>query len=31
VLPRNRRVDYIIAVDEPVFKTSGRRGSWTRL
>jgi outer membrane protein OmpA-like peptidoglycan-associated protein len=28
--PRNRRVDYILSVDEPVFKTSGRRASWTR-
>jgi len=29
--PRNRRVDYILSVDEPVFKTSGRRPSWTRV
>jgi outer membrane protein OmpA-like peptidoglycan-associated protein len=29
--PRNRRVDYIISVDEPVFKTSGRRPGWSRL
>jgi outer membrane protein OmpA-like peptidoglycan-associated protein len=29
--PRNRRVDYIISVDEPVFKTSGRRPSWSRI
>jgi outer membrane protein OmpA-like peptidoglycan-associated protein len=29
--PRNRRVDYILSVDEPVFKTSGRRPSWSRI
>jgi outer membrane protein OmpA-like peptidoglycan-associated protein len=29
--PRNRRADYILAVDEPTFKTSGYRPSWTRL
>lgn len=29
--PRNRRVDYILSVDEPVFKTTGRRPSWTRV
>jgi outer membrane protein OmpA-like peptidoglycan-associated protein len=29
--PRNRRVDYILSVDEPVFKTSGRRPSWSRV
>ena len=29
--PRNRRVDYILAVDEPVFKSSGFRPSWARL
>jgi outer membrane protein OmpA-like peptidoglycan-associated protein len=29
--PRNRRVDYIISVDEPVFKTSGRHPSWSRI
>jgi outer membrane protein OmpA-like peptidoglycan-associated protein len=28
--PRNRRVDYILSVDEPVFKAS-RRPTWTRL
>ena len=26
--PRNRRVDYILSVDEPVFKSSGFRPSW---
>jgi outer membrane protein OmpA-like peptidoglycan-associated protein len=29
--PRNRRVDYIVSVDEPVFKSSGYRPSWSRL
>jgi outer membrane protein OmpA-like peptidoglycan-associated protein len=29
--PRNRRVDYILSVDEPVFKTSGRHPSWSRV
>jgi outer membrane protein OmpA-like peptidoglycan-associated protein len=29
--PRNRRVDYILSVDEPVFKSSGFRPSWARL
>jgi outer membrane protein OmpA-like peptidoglycan-associated protein len=29
--PRNRRCDYILSVDEPVFKTSRRRPGWTRL
>jgi outer membrane protein OmpA-like peptidoglycan-associated protein len=29
--PRNRRVDYILAVDEPVFKTSGVHPSWHRV
>jgi outer membrane protein OmpA-like peptidoglycan-associated protein len=29
--PRNRRVDYILAVDEPVFKSSGVRPSWHRV
>ncbi|HTQ45425.1 MAG TPA: OmpA family protein [Polyangiaceae bacterium] len=29
--PRNRRVDYILSVEEPVFKTSGRRPSWARI
>lgn len=29
--PRNRRVDYILAVDEPVFKSSGARPAWTRV
>lgn len=26
--PRNRRVDYILSVDEPTFKVSGQRPSW---
>ena len=26
--PRNRRVDYILSADEPVFKSSGFRPSW---
>jgi outer membrane protein OmpA-like peptidoglycan-associated protein len=29
--PRNRRVDYILSVDEPVFKSNGFRASWARL
>jgi outer membrane protein OmpA-like peptidoglycan-associated protein len=29
--PRNRRADYILSVDEPVFKTSGFRPSWNRI
>jgi outer membrane protein OmpA-like peptidoglycan-associated protein len=29
--PRNRRCDYILSVDEPVFKATGRRAGWTRL
>jgi outer membrane protein OmpA-like peptidoglycan-associated protein len=29
--PRNRRVDYILSVDEPVLKSSGFHPSWTRL
>jgi outer membrane protein OmpA-like peptidoglycan-associated protein len=29
--PRNRRVDYILSVDEPVFKSSGARPSWNRV
>jgi outer membrane protein OmpA-like peptidoglycan-associated protein len=29
--PRNRRVDYILSVDEPVFKTSGIRPNWARV
>ncbi len=29
--PRNRRVDYILSVDEPVFKVSGFRPSWARM
>jgi outer membrane protein OmpA-like peptidoglycan-associated protein len=29
--PRNRRVDYILSVDEPVFKASGYHPSWPRL
>jgi outer membrane protein OmpA-like peptidoglycan-associated protein len=28
--PRNRRVDYILSIDEPVFKTSGFRPAWKR-
>ncbi len=29
--PRNRRVDYILSVDEPVMKTTGYRPSWRRV
>jgi outer membrane protein OmpA-like peptidoglycan-associated protein len=29
--PRNRRVDYILAIEEPVFKGSGVRPSWHRI
>jgi outer membrane protein OmpA-like peptidoglycan-associated protein len=29
--PRNRRVDYILAVDEPVMKTTGFRPAWRRV
>lgn len=29
--PRNRRVDYILSVDEPTFKTSGARPGWARI
>jgi outer membrane protein OmpA-like peptidoglycan-associated protein len=29
--PRNRRADYILAVDEPVLKTSGFRPAWKRV
>jgi outer membrane protein OmpA-like peptidoglycan-associated protein len=29
--PRNRRVDYILSVDEPVLKASGFRPSWNRI
>jgi len=29
--PRNRRVDYILAVDEPVMKTTGLRPAWKRI
>jgi len=29
--PRNRRVDYILSVDEPVLKTSGFRPSWNHI
>ena len=29
--PKNRRVDYILAVDEPVMKTSGVRPGWRRI
>ena len=28
--PRNRRVDYILSVEEPTFKTSGFRPAWKR-
>jgi outer membrane protein OmpA-like peptidoglycan-associated protein len=28
--PRNRRVDYILSIDEPAFKTSGFRPAWRR-
>lgn len=29
--PRNRRVDYILAIDPPTFKTSGLHPSWNRM
>jgi len=29
--PRNRRCDYILSVDEPVFKSSGYHPNWMRL
>jgi len=29
--PRNRRVDYILSVDEPVMKTTGFRPGWRRV
>jgi outer membrane protein OmpA-like peptidoglycan-associated protein len=29
--PRNRRVDYILAIDEPVMKTTGLRPAWKRI
>jgi outer membrane protein OmpA-like peptidoglycan-associated protein len=29
--PRNRRVDYILALEEPVFKSSGARPTWYRV
>jgi outer membrane protein OmpA-like peptidoglycan-associated protein len=29
--PRNRRVDYILSVEEPVLKASGFRPSWNRI
>ncbi len=29
--PRNRRVDYLLSVEEPVFKASGFRPSWNRV
>jgi outer membrane protein OmpA-like peptidoglycan-associated protein len=29
--PRNRRVDYILSVDEPVMKTTGYRPAWRRV
>jgi outer membrane protein OmpA-like peptidoglycan-associated protein len=29
--PRNRRVDYILSVDEPAFKSSGNRPAWRRI
>jgi outer membrane protein OmpA-like peptidoglycan-associated protein len=28
--PRNRRVDYILSLEEPIFKTSGFRPAWKR-
>ncbi|MET0595258.1 MAG: OmpA family protein [Polyangiaceae bacterium] len=28
--PKNRRVDYILSIDEPIFKTSGFRPAWKR-
>jgi outer membrane protein OmpA-like peptidoglycan-associated protein len=29
--PRNRRVDYILSVEEPAFKSSGNRPAWRRI
>jgi outer membrane protein OmpA-like peptidoglycan-associated protein len=29
--PRNRRVDYILSVDEPAFKSSGNKPAWRRV
>jgi outer membrane protein OmpA-like peptidoglycan-associated protein len=29
--PRNRRVDYILSVDEPAFKSSGNHPAWRRI
>jgi hypothetical protein len=29
--PRNRRVDYILSIDEPVMKTTGFRPAWRRV
>jgi outer membrane protein OmpA-like peptidoglycan-associated protein len=29
--PKNRRVDYILSVDEPVMKTTGLRPAWRRI
>ena len=29
--PKNRRVDYILAIDEPVMKTTGLRPAWKRI
>jgi outer membrane protein OmpA-like peptidoglycan-associated protein len=29
--PRNRRVDYILSVDEPAFKSSGNKPAWRRI
>jgi outer membrane protein OmpA-like peptidoglycan-associated protein len=29
--PRNRRVDYILSLEEPVFKSSGARPTWYRV
>jgi len=29
--PRNRRVDYILSVEEPVFKSTGARPTWNRV
>jgi len=29
--PRNRRVDYILSLDEPTMKTTGFRPAWKRV
>jgi outer membrane protein OmpA-like peptidoglycan-associated protein len=29
--PRNRRVDYVLAIEAPVLKTSGRTPAWQKL